>query len=371
MNKKILATAIGAAMVAPLAAHADIKVSGRVAADVVSLPSGGGSIGSGITFGDWGQGRLQFDGSSDSGLYARVAVDTRSLFFKTTSVTTTGQSGVVYGGAYFPGNYYSPYVGFTNYTYAGTGLAPRDIYFGYKGSWGSVQVGRMAGAVKNLEKDPFIATFLELRNNAYRGGALGSSSFMDNVVQYANTFGDTSIKLQYDPIDDSTLAGSLGGSGSYQPFGFIGAYTNFTDGNSLNGAMAASLTSKISGANVFIGYNNNGNFGGSYYKLGGNMTFSGIKVSLGYQNLDNGAGSTTSNFIVGGEMNLGGGQLVDVTYSDKGSDGTNAFYRIAYMKKMSGGDFHVGYVNNGGKNNSAGINPGNQGMFGAGVTVKF
>ena len=72
MNKKILAAAIGAAMVVPVAAHADIKVSGRVAADLVSLPSGGSSYGSGVTFADWGQSRLQFDGSSDSGLYARA-----------------------------------------------------------------------------------------------------------------------------------------------------------------------------------------------------------------------------------------------------------------------------------------------------------
>ncbi len=339
MNKKILAAAIGAAMIVPVAAQADIKVSGAVGADLISLPSHAGISGSGLTFGDWGHSKLQFDGSSDSGLYARAALDTRALFFQWTATNP------LYG-YYATGNF-------------AAGMAPRDIYFGYKADWGSLQVGRMAGAVKNLEGDPFIATFLELRNNAYMGGGNGSGGFVDNMLQYANKFGDTSIKVQYDPIADTSLPGMA----------------SQIDGSNWNGAMALGLKSKIAGANVFLGYNNLGNTaaGGSYYKLGGDMTFSGIKVSLGYQNHDNGAGTTASNFILGGSMDLGNGQLVDVTYSDKGADGTNAFYRVAYMKKMGkGGDVHAGYVTNGSKNSMVGIgSSANAGIFGVGVTVKF
>lgn len=322
MNKKILTAAIGAALLAgPLAAQADIKVSGRVAADLVSLPSGGGSVGSGITFADWGQSRLQFDGSSDSGLFARVALDTRALFFQTTS----------------------PY------------MVSRDVYLGYKGDWGSLSVGRMGGAVKNLEGDPFIATFLEMRNAAYMGGSFGSSSFTDNNIQYANKFGDWSIKVQYDLIDDSTFPGIL--SWAY-------------DGRNYNGAIAVGVKGKAGPVNIFAGYNNLGNSaaGGTYTKIGGDMSFGQFKVQLGYN--DNSL--TDSNFVLSGEMDLGSGQLVDVSYADKGRTRNNAWYRVAYMKKMGkGGDVHLGYESNGGRNGGAGIDPGNQGMFGVGVTVKF
>jgi hypothetical protein len=320
MNKKILTAAIGAAMVAgPLAAHADIKVSGRVAADLVSLPSGGIS-GSGITFADWGQSRLQFDGSSDSGLFARAALDTRALFFGVTS----------------------PY------------MTSRDIYMGYKGDWGAISVGRMGTAGKNVEGDPFIATFLELRNNAIAGGPFGSSSFTDNNIQYANKFGDWSLKVQYDIIDDSTFAG------------FASNY----EGRNSNGAIAAGVKGKAGPVGIWAAYNNIGNYGGSYSKIGGNMKFGQFKVNLGYQAGDDLVGH--SNFILGGEMDLGSGQMIDVTYADKGRDGTHAYYRIAYMKKMGkSGDFHLGYVNNGARNGGAYINPGNQGIFGVGATVKF
>ena len=39
MNKKVIAMAVTAALAAPLAAQADLKVSGRVAADLVNANS--------------------------------------------------------------------------------------------------------------------------------------------------------------------------------------------------------------------------------------------------------------------------------------------------------------------------------------------
>lgn len=294
MNKKILTAAVGAALLAgPLAAQADMKLSGRVAADLISVD---GTIG----YADYGQSRLQFDIMDDSGWYARAATDTRGWF----------------GGTFNTG---------------------RDFFAGYKGGFGSIQAGRMGGAVKNIEGDPFIATFLELRNNAFKGGAYGSSGFINNMLQYANSFNGMKLVVQYD----------------------------LTDTAGKNGDLGASLTGKFGNGGFYAGYNNVANGSGtSYYKVGGDMTFGGVKIKLGYQNADN----TTpgySNFVVGAEFGLGDGQMIEGTYSDKGNDGNNAFYRVAYQKKWGKKvSAHVGYVNNG-------AGAGNVATYGGGVIVKF
>jgi hypothetical protein len=297
MNKKLLAAAIAAAMVAPVV-QADMKISGRVAADITSADGG-------IAMSDSGNSRLQFDASDDSGWYARAATDLRPIF----------------GGG-------SP-VG-------------RDFYVGLKGGFGSIQAGRMAGAVKNIEGDPFIATFLEYRNNFVKGGAYGSSSFLGNMLQYANKFGDASIKIQYNPTDD-ILAGP-------------------------NGDLGASIKAKLAGANVFAGYNNLGDSGNSYYKLGGDMSFGDVKAKLIYED-DGSIAVDSSRFVVGAEFKVAGG-MVDVSYADKGNLRSAAAYRIGFMKKASKkARWWVGYTQNG-SNKTPGV-VGDTATFGGGARVDF
>jgi hypothetical protein len=300
MNKKILAAAIGAALVAgPLAAQADLKISGRIAADITSADGG-------IAMSDSGHSRLQFDASDDSGWYTRAATDLRGWF-------------------------------------GGGANSGRDVYVGIKGGFGSIQAGRMAGAVKNIEGDPFIATFLEYRNNFVKGGAYGSSSFLGNMLQYANKFGDASIKIQYNPTDDA-IAGP-------------------------NGDLGASIKAKLAGANVFAGYNNQGNVtDGTYYKLGGDMSFGDIKAKLIYEN-DNLIVGDEARFVVGAEFKVGGG-MVDISYADKGNDRTAAAYRIGFMKKASKkARWWVGYTQNG-SNKTPGV-VGDTATFGGGARVDF
>jgi hypothetical protein len=299
MNKKILSAAIGAALVAgPLAAQADLKISGRLAADITSADGG-------IAMSDSGHSRLQLDASDDSGWYNRVAMDLRPIF-------------------------------------GGGSATGRDFYVGFKGGFGSIQAGRMAGAVKNIEGDPFIATFMEYRNNFVKGGAYGSSSFIGNMLQYANKFGDASIKLQYNPTDDA-IAGP-------------------------NGDLGASIKAKLAGANVFAGYNNEGNSGNTYYKLGGDMSFGDIKAKLIYEN-DGAIVGDEASFVVGAELKLAGG-MVDVSYSDKGNLRSAAAYRIGYMKKASKkARWWVGYTQNG-SNKTPGV-VGDTATFGGGARVDF
>lgn len=291
MNKKILIAAIGAAMVAgPLAAQADVKISGRVAGELVN--------GGNATFmQDNGNTRLQFDMKDGSGWYARMAIDGR--------LGKIGSSD-------------------------GSNLkAYRDQYVGYKADFGSIQLGRMAGAVKNLEKDPFIGTFLELRNNAVAGGSYGSSSFLNSMIQYANKMGDVSFKFQYDATD-------MGKTGD----------------------MGLGVKAKLAGAKVYLGYNNVGDSGATFTKFGGSMKFGDITGRVHYETLSPGG----SQFVLGGSMGLGGGSMVDVSYGDRG--GGDAYTRIAYMKKASKkARWWVGYVNNGNKTADA--------TFGGGARVDF
>ena len=290
MNKKILAAAIGAAMIAPLAAQADMKLSGRVAGELVSLDGI-------IQFADFGNSRLQFDISDDSGFYARYAADIR-----------LGRTG--FG-------------------------EDRDQYVGIKGGFGAIQAGRLAGAVKNIEGDPFIATFLEYRNAFVKGGSLGSSSFINNLLEYNNKFGDASVKLQYNPVDNTVDA----------------------DG----GSYGASIKAKLAGANVFAGLNSDESSGNSYYKLGGDMTFGDITGVLIYESDDAFAGDEAS-FVVGGRVKMGGG-LIDVSYTDKGTLRTAAGYRVGFYKKQSKkAHWWVGYTQNG-----SGVS--DAAAFGGGVRV--
>ncbi len=282
MNKKILTAAIGAAMIAgPLAAQADLKISGRVAGELIS------NTGPGIVFGDTGNTRLQFDASNDSGGYLRMAMDMRPLFGPVGAASPLG----------------------------------RDAYLGLKGDFGSLQAGTMANVGKNIEGDPFIATFLEMRNNAVKGGSYGSSSFNATMIQYANKIGDAKIKVQYDLTDNGGKKGDLG----------------------------ASVKTKLAGATVFVSYNNEGNVaGGGFYKLGGAMKFGDIKGKFQYES-DTTGGVSGTTWVLGAEVGLGDGAMVDVSYSDTGQDGTNAWYRVGYVKKLNKKTrWFVGVTQNGG-----------------------
>jgi len=299
MNKKVIAMAVAAALSAPLAAQAaDVKISGRVAADLVS--SAGGT-----EFNDFGQGRLQFDATDDSGWYARYGQDIR-----------LGRSPL-------------------------TLAEDREQMVGVKVGGGSLQFGRMGGIVKNIEKDAFIATFLELRNAAVAGGQYGSASFENNLIQYKMKAGAMDVGVEYILPDSATDQGHYG----------------------------LALTGKAGSMSYYLGMNN-GNAAtattGGVTKAGIKMPLGGMNLTVGYDAVDDAA--STSKAHVGVDMKVGGG-LLDVTFADKGADNTNSFYRVAYMSKVSDNvSWHAGVTQNG---SAAALSAANDQIIGAGVIVKF
>ncbi|KPK49723.1 MAG: hypothetical protein AMS22_13270 [Thiotrichales bacterium SG8_50] len=318
-------------MVAPVA-QADLKMSGRVAGSLVSQDGN-------IQFQDAGNTRLQMDASTDSGFYARMALDMRlGRDSHSHTLATTSNPGT--------GSTTDPFV--TGKSTAYNSLW-REQYVGLKGGFGALQFGRMGVTGKNIEGDPFIATFLELRGNAMLGGSgdgqYGSSSFVDNVIEYNNKAGDATFGIQYSPVSNPGAKNTANA-----------------------GLLAASVKAKLAGAGVWAAYNNLGD-NGTYYKVGGDMSFGDAKVKLAYQSYD--PGTAVTNWNVGAEFKLGAG-MVDVTYADKGASGADAFYRVAYMQKAGKqARWWVGYAQNG-NNGVQGASPGaNVATYGAGARVDF
>jgi len=288
MNKKILAAAIGAAMVAPLAAQADLKISGRVAMELVSEDGN-------INAQDYGNSRIQMDWADETGFFARTAFDTRLSKFTAVSGTAT-TSGAV----------------------SGSTAAWRDWYVGYKGGFGSLRAGRLAGVGKNVEGDMYIGTFLELRNAFVKGGSYGSSSFINNMIQYDNKVGDMWFGAQYNPTDNGGTKGDIG----------------------------LAVKANAGGAKLYAAYNNQGDTN-TYWKLGGSMGFGGVNVRAHYENDGNLAGDEAS-WDLGADMGFGNAWTGTVDYSDKGKNRAEAAYRVGVYKKFSKkAHMWVGYTQNG------------------------
>ena len=322
MNKKIIAIAIAAAMAAPVA-MADVKMSGRVNAQYGIVSVDGATTDPMGRLDDSGQGRFQIDAKSGDA-YARWAIDTR---------------------------YGRDNNAATNYS-----RTNRDSYVGYKFGGVKVQYGRMGNAAKNLEKDPYIATFLQIRGNseAVTGGKFGSSSFVDDVFQLATKVGGAKLKIQAN-FDDTS------GSTSSTNEGHIGV----------------SIAGKAGPVRYWAGYNTGSADGAagatpanddSNIKVGGEMKFGSVKVGLNYTTADNN-GAGTDNILVTADMGLGKGLSLNAGYGMADGDvvaNESTWMRLAINKKLDKGvNVYAGYV-------ATDLEVGNDSStIGAGMTFKF
>ena len=316
MNKKLIAIAVASVMAAPVA-MADINISGRVGLHLTSLSDDAVLNDVRSTY-DKGQTRLQFDGTSGNG-YARIAYNDSS--FNRTKL--------------------------------------RETYVGYKmGNGMSVQVGRMAGSVKNIEKDPYIATFLQTRGTAAESVTAtnyGSSSFVDNVVQLSMKAGAANVKVQFDPSDNAgPNAGHLG----------------------------IAVTGKAGAVNYWAGYNNATADGAgalttsqSNIKVGAAMKFGAVKVSLNYTSMDTdaavpAAGTATDSILVMADMGFGNGLSGNVSFATRSGDvaaDDATWMRLAVNKKLNKGtSMYAGFTTT--DNETANTDTSEVGV---GMVVKF
>ncbi len=317
MNKKIIAIAVATVMAAPLA-MADVKVSGRIGGHLTSTPKGGShgvdATKSSRDFADNGTGRIQFDGTVGNG-FARIAMDVRNMQGGLTSV---------------PG---------------------REMMAGYKlGGGSSLAFGRMAGAAKNLEKDPYITTFLQVRNTwaeAVTAKQFGSSSFIGSLIQYKAKVGGAKLTVQFDPTDNSNTSANAGHYG----LGISGKTSGITWWASYNNG-------KANGAGTATSANE------TNAKFGASMKMGTVKLTLNVTDSEATNKNKTTATTFWADFNLGGGLSADVGYAGNGDKGT--WTRVAINKKLNKGtNIYAGAVNTTPKSGTADT------VIGGGMIVKF
>ena len=349
MNKKIIAIAIAAAMAAPVA-MADVKMSGRVNAQYGIVSVDGAATDPQGRLDDSGQGRFQIDATSGQA-YARWAIDTRYGRDRNDTNVTIAADG-------------ADADAFNDIASSGKsdfGRTNRDSYVGYKFDGFSLQYGRMGGAGKNIEKDPYIATFLQIRNNqateAATSAKFGSSSFVDDVIQLSTKVGGAKVKVQLN-IDD----------------------TSGSTSSSNEGHVAASVVGKAGAVKYWASYNNGSADGASgatpanddsNIKVGAAMKFGKITGALNYTTADN-DGVSNEVIVIMANMGMGNGlsgnAAIALASGDAGASADATTFRLAVTKKLAKGvSAYAGYVST--DYDTAG--PADVSILGAGMTVKF
>lgn len=323
MNKKIIAIAVATVMAAPVA-MADVKISGRVGGELTFVPANGASAAgskgtayvtdttkSSRQFSDFGSSnRLVFDGTMGNA-YARNAYND----------SDGGRS------------------------------KQRELLAGYKLSGGSsFQFGRMPTAGKNLEKDPYITTFLQARDSAAIVGTnknFTSNGFVDGLIQYKTKAGGTKIVVQYAPSNNYGIAN--GGQFALGVSGKAGAVRYFASYN--NGSGNSTGTSSTNQSNA---------------KGGVSMKMGSVKMTLVVSDAvfgSSGANKRTATTLLA-DFGLGNGLSANVGYGGNGDTGTWA--RAAVSKKLNKGtNIFAGVVN------SKAVGGTAYSVLGAGMIVKF
>ena len=182
MNKNVIALAVAAAMAAPLAAQAEVKVSGQLQAEIVNW---GGDVPTGLTMND-----AQEGGTVNKGNFG-------ALNFSASEDLGNGMKAIAK---------YS-----MNVDVEGRAPAQRDSYVGLNGNFGTVLMGTVSTPYKmaTVKWDPFLATSGQARGNL--GASTLHNGYAKNVIAYANKFGMAKVvaAVALDETNDDADADSI------------------------------------------------------------------------------------------------------------------------------------------------------------------
>jgi hypothetical protein len=199
MKNNILALSIATAMVLPMAAQADIKISGTFQAEIGSISNNGGD-------------RFTQNGSTDGAL---MNGGSNTLKFDIDEKLGGGLTAFARLSQSFS-------------TFEGAGLGDRERYIGLAGSNGHIAFGRNSSAYKSvsLGYDTWKGTGLQARNGGggMSGSAFGHSSYAPDAVQLGLNAGGVALQVQTITDEGSGLDGSYVGSlkysgGNWEVFG--------------------------------------------------------------------------------------------------------------------------------------------------------
>lgn len=184
MKKNVIALAVAAAMAAPLAAQAEVTVSGGLQAELRSVGGDGTDLAKGLYATDGGE-----NGSENGGSYG-------FLKFSASEDLGGGMKALaMWNGVANVGD-----------SSAAGGITGRDAYVGLTGGFGTVLAGTLATPYKSstVKWDPFVTTSLQARGN--NGMTFLHNGYASNALAYANKFGPATVVIAL-VLDEGADAG--------------------------------------------------------------------------------------------------------------------------------------------------------------------
>ncbi len=323
MNKKILALAVGSALALPMAAQAKVVVYGHAQVEIGNEDISGGTD----------QNFSRDEARGRFGIKASEKLGNGMTAFAKFEFRTDTSDGI---------------------TPNGSATNAREQAVGLKGSFGTVEAGRLKSPYKYLggvTYDPFVATTLEARGNGGQSkgelgnGAYGHSSFMSNSIAWkSNNFNGLSVwvLVSLDEEDSTTSAGASDGDYSiglrYKNGPLEVGVVTISNSDGTDGVSADRDATKVFGQYKW----GNHKFSGSYESLDvgasdTNVWFFGYQLRAGnntfvaqFGNTDPDVGTETDYYTVGmihhlsKKTRLFGG----IRNTDKGTGGETDVYSI-------------------------------------------
>ena len=219
MKKKLIALAVAGAMTAPMAALADVKISGGLQSQLgnlseeSSLKMGSGNV-EGNDFGNFGALHINASESLGNGMTALA-----SYGF---NIKTDG------------------------------GIGTRQAFVGLSGDFGTVLAGQIQRPYTSstIGWDPFLGTFMQARTNGGMGGAVAAQLYggeMPNVLAYANNFNGVRFVggVVVDQTDEDNHALSFSVNAPVGPVEVALAYINASEHGSGYGGILADVKKAV------------------------------------------------------------------------------------------------------------------------------
>ncbi len=344
-------------MAAPLAAQAEVTVSGQLQAEIVNL-SGDGAV-EGIYMGDGAE--AEKINSGNAGFLAFTAAEDLGNGMK----------------ALAKYNF--------NVRADDASQGVRDAYVGLTGGFGTVLAGRMSSPYKSstVKWDPFLATFAQARGS--NGMSKYHNSYVPNALAYANKFGPVKVvaAVVFDEAADDTDATSTSGDHAKSlsvnvPVGPVEVAVAFLDMSEFGTDPGSPAVGPTAGPDGIWGTaDDTGNVDAVPASENGDETAvkAGVKYAAGaitaafqYETIDTGAADNTDFMYLTGSYAMGANTF-SASYGtvDNGTE-TDAYMALgmkhAFSKKTS---LHVAYrVSDDDSAADADVN-----AVGAGMRVKF
>ena len=276
MNKNVIALAVAAAMLAPLAAQAEVKVSGVLQAELDSV-SGDTAEGLYLTSGN--RGKVEFKASEDLGNGLKAIAK--------------------YG---------------MNANVDGKAISQRDAFVGLSGSFGTVLAGTMSNPYKSstVSWDPFLETGAQARGQ--NGMSTKHNGYTGNAIAYANKFGMAKVVAAL-VLDETADTGTTPAGTS-------------TTGNH---GMSIAVNMPVGPVEVAVAYIDTSDMGvgtggtattDSAVKLGVKYSAGAMGVAVQHETLDTGADDNTTYTYLNGTYAAGANTFA-AAFGVK-DDGTNS-----------------------------------------------